>query len=72
MQKMKKALSFKASDEDSNYIWSDREKRNSALLCEFIGSIVISFAFTLSSNDDFARAIAYFMCFVLFFHVSGA
>jgi hypothetical protein len=72
MQKMRSALAFKASDEGSDYIWCDKEKRNSALLFEFVGSIIISFSFTLSAGDDYARAAAYFMCFVFFYHISKA
>jgi len=42
------------------------------LFFEFLGSAVVSFAFTLAYFDFFARAMAFFMCFVLFHHISGA
>ena len=39
---------------------------------EFLGTSFIVLTYTLSANNSLARAIAYFILFVLFFHVTGA
>jgi ABC-type thiamin/hydroxymethylpyrimidine transport system permease subunit len=72
MDKIKTAISLKDGGSSHAFIWDDSEKRNRVLFIEALGSAVMSFAFTLSFNDDFARAVAYFMCFVCFFQISGA
>ena len=72
MDKIKTAVSLKPGSSSQGFIWNDSENRNRVLLIEALGSAVMSFAFTLSNNDDFARAVAYFMCFMCFFQISGA
>jgi hypothetical protein len=62
---------FKEGGTDS-CIWHDSAKLTTVLFYEFIGTSFIVLSYTLSNNDEMARAMAYFILFVLFFHVTGA
>ena len=73
MEKLKGAVKFQREGSSSaNFIWSDSEKLKRVFFFEALGTAIMSFAFTLSYFDYFARGIAYLMCFVLFYHISGA
>lgn len=53
-------------------IWHDSAKLTTVLLYEFCGTAFIVLTYTLSYYDALARAMAYFILFILFFHVTGA
>ena len=73
MEKIKSTIKFQREGSSSaNFIWSDSEKLKSILFFEALGTAVMSFAYTLCYFDYITRCIAYFMCFVLFYHISGA
>lgn len=74
MEKVKSWVSYRSEGHSSeDFVWSQaKERRHKIQFIEFLGSAVVSFAFTLSFFDYFARATAFFMCFVLFYHISGA
>lgn len=42
------------------------------LFYEFLGTAVVTYAYTLCRNDYLARSTAYLIGFVLLFHVTGA
>ena len=73
MDKLKSWTSYREGGSSENFVWNQaKERRHKILFFEFLGSAVVSFAFTLAYFDFFARAMAFFMCFVLFHHISGA
>lgn len=73
MEKIKNKMKLQGEGSSStDFPWSNPEKRSSILFIEAIGTAVMTFAFTLSYYDFYAKSSAYLMCFILFFHISGA
>lgn len=53
--------------------WQRNSKHfTAALLYEFVGSAVITYAFTLTNKDPFMRSVAFFACYIIAVNVSGA
>lgn len=50
----------------------DTTKLKTVLLYELIGTAVITYAFELSDNNSLARAVAFFIMYILASHISGA
>jgi glycerol uptake facilitator-like aquaporin len=53
-------------------IYNDKSQLRTILLYEFLGTAIVTYAFTLSGGNLFTRAIAYFIVFIFAAHVSGA
>ena len=52
--------------------FANKKSLSTALFYEFLGSAIVTYAFTLSSEYHLARSIAYFACFILALDISGA
>jgi len=68
----KRGASIFAKGGSDSCIWHDSAKLTTVLFYEFLGTSFIVLTYTLSNNDELARAMGYFILFVLFFHVTGA
>ena len=73
MEALKKNLRFKASeDPNSSFIWNDSSRFTTVLFYEFLGTALVTYAYTFCRADYLARGAAYLIGFVLLFHVTGA
>jgi len=52
--------------------WHNRSRLKTVLIYEFLGTALVTYAFTLSNQSPLIRGLAYFIVFVLAFHISGA
>lgn len=57
---------------DEGCIWQDKPRLYTVLAYEFIGTAVVTYAFTISYFDMLIRAIAYFIVYIVAAHISGA
>lgn len=53
-------------------VWDEKSQLKVVLLYEFLGTAVVTYAYTLSNFATYIRALAYFIAFVVCAHISGA
>ena len=57
---------------DQFNFWQDKSRLHTSLVFEFIGTAVITYAYTLSYFNSLVRAMAYFIVYLVAHHISGA
>ncbi|TNV73305.1 hypothetical protein FGO68_gene6699 [Halteria grandinella] len=57
---------------DTFTFYADKSRFHSALVLEFLGTAVVTYAYTLSFFDQQTRAMAYFIVYLVAHHISGA
>lgn len=53
-------------------IWTNKDKLRTLLFYEFLGTAVITYAYTLSNGNSLIRSLGYFIMFIFAYQITGA